>query len=243
MSLSVSLDVRKKPDPIINTALKRKLFPYLEENGSFKDLKIDVESIYFITTRDASIDTCKVIMSYVRDMPRDGITDVNSELTWDEMSCTSRLRELVVTDMTAGVGGNTLLFGKYFKYVNAIELDYVRSCYLKHNIGVYNFDNINVYHGNCLDYVIRNDFLNQDIVFIDPPWGGKNYKSQDKITICLEEYSLEDICNHLIKHSLAKLIVLKLPKNYDFDVIKSMVKCPLHIHELKKMILVVIKNY
>jgi 16S rRNA G966 N2-methylase RsmD len=217
-------NTRKKPDPIINTALKRKLFPYLEENTLFKDLKIDYDSIYYITTRDASVEICNIIINYLRKM------NIQSS-------------ELVITDMTAGVGGNTLLFGKYFKYINAIEIDYIRCSYLKHNVKVYGYDNINIYHGNCLDYVIKNDFLNQDIIFIDPPWGGKNYKSIDKINISIDEYTLEDICNHLIKNSLAKLIVLKLPKNYNFEQLESQISFPIEYYELKKMILVLIINH
>jgi hypothetical protein len=91
--------------------------------------------------------------------------------------------------------------------------------------------------------VIKNDFLNQDIIFIDPPWGGKNYKSIDKINISIDEYTLEDICNHLIKNSLAKLIVLKLPKNYNFEQLESQISFPIEYYELKKMILVLIINH
>lgn len=123
-------------------------------------------------------------------------------------------KSFVITDATAGVGGNTLSFCKHFKHVNAIELDAVRHHYLINNITQYNYQNITYYN---VDYLEIMHQLRQDIIFIDPPWGGKKYKYRTKLKIVLSGQSFETILMKLIHCKLAKYIVLKLPMNYDFD--------------------------
>ena len=89
----------------------------------------------------------------------------------------------VITDATACVGGNTVSFAKHFKTVQAIELDESRYHQLKHNLdlittaygGNYFLGEVRLYHGDCLSLCSQ---LKQDVVFVDPPWGGSAYKEQ-----------------------------------------------------------------
>ena len=45
-------------------------------------------------------------------------------------------KEMVITDATACVGGNSMSFGRYFKHVNSIELDQSRAKMLENNLSV-----------------------------------------------------------------------------------------------------------
>ena len=113
-------------------------------------------------------------------------------------------------DGTAGLGGNTISFSKYFKDVIATEIDSDRFELLKSNINTFNLSNITILNTSCID-ILDNEY---DGYFFDPPWGGPNYKHNNKIRFNLGDYSLEELI-HKIKTFNNKPIFLKLPNNYD----------------------------
>ena len=119
----------------------------------------------------------------------------------------------IIFDANAGLGGNTISFCKFFYNVIACEYDSNRFELLKNNMQVFNFDNIQLIQGNCLD------FLNNQlyIYFFDPPWGGPTYKhSKKKITIKLNDFNIKDIINK-IRENNTNPIYFKLPYNYDIN--------------------------
>lgn len=112
----------------------------------------------------------------------------------------------IITDATANVGGNTIAFAKYFSKVNSVEIDSdVAEC-LQSNIRLYG-------HGNSVKVIIS-DYtkvykdLQQDVVFMDPPWGGLLYKYQPRISLTLGSVDIFDIIQ-----DLKVPIVLKAPSN------------------------------
>ena len=118
-----------------------------------------------------------------------------------------------IIDLTAGCGGNLISFGKYFDNVIGIENNKERFDILKNNISCYDF-NITIYNNDCYNY-LNNDY---DIFYIDPPWGGPDYKYNDDIKLYLSEYELKDIIEKIPNN---KLIVVKIPYNYNYDYIKN----------------------
>ena len=79
---------------------------------------------------------------------------------------------LSITDGTSGLGGDTIYFSKYFKIVNAVEIDNIHFNILKHNLQtILNIKNIKYYNH---DYNTIYDKLINNVVYLDPPWGGKN---------------------------------------------------------------------
>jgi len=201
--------------------IKTRLFPFLKNIDLFKDLKIDYESLYSISLREIAETISLIILQHI------GYK-------------TAIKTNLIITDATAGVGGNTLSFSKYFAKVNSIEIDQKRFCYLQNNISIYNANNIDIY--NC-DYMDLHDILYQDIIFIDPPWGGRAYKSYPKLRLMLSNMTLEDLCMETLKY--AKLVVVKIPKNYDlsyYQKIFDKTKFKLYIYELQKMIILTIEK-
>ena len=87
--------------------------------------------------------------------------------------------------------------------------------------------NINIINYDCIKY-IYNDY---DIYFFEPPWGGPQYKKKDILELYLSNIELKNIIEMIPNK---KLIVLKLPFNYDYNFIKE--KYTLLYEELKSNI-------
>jgi len=126
-----------------------------------------------------------------------------------------------ITDGTANVGGNTISFYlNGIQTVNAVEIDPSTCELLKNNLATYQLPTKNVY---CSDYLDIYLDLKQDVVFLDPPWGGRDYKKAAILDLYLGQTNIIDICVELMTHKRASLIVLKLPINYNLPaLIKKM---------------------
>jgi predicted RNA methylase len=115
-----------------------------------------------------------------------------------------------IVDATAGVGGNTISFAQHFAKVVSIELSKSRFELLSNNVQVYKLSNVSLINGNCLDH-LNGDYQGY---FLDPPWGGPDYKHNYETKIKLGDYTLEQVI-HKIKNINEKTIFIKLPFNYD----------------------------
>jgi 16S rRNA G966 N2-methylase RsmD len=115
-----------------------------------------------------------------------------------------------IVDATAGVGGNTISFAQHFAKVVSIELSKSRFELLNNNVQVYKLSNVSLINGNCLDH-LNGDYQGY---FLDPPWGGPDYKHNYETKIKLGDYTLEQVI-HKIKNINEKTIFIKLPFNYD----------------------------
>jgi hypothetical protein len=66
------------------------------------------------------------------------------------------------------------------------------------------------------------------MVFIDPPWGGKEYAQRDSIpelflhsAYCAAAHPLAELCARLLRSPQCVFVVLKLPYNYRFSTLGS----------------------
>lgn len=222
----------------MNNKFKRKiyidrLFPNVNEMNLYHKLKINQESIMYITIPDDAEQITRIVINHALKYFPDSFN-------------------VTITDAAAGVGGNTISFSQKFKSVNAIELDQERFNYLSNNINAYKISNVNLYRNDCL--IIVPGLSRNDVIFIDPPWGGKDYKNQNNIKLSLNQINIEDVClNFLNKKNMIstpKLIVMKLPKNYDIQYIYTKIKMDnqtnelrkIYFYELNKMIIIVIES-
>jgi 16S rRNA G966 N2-methylase RsmD len=193
-----------------------RIFPRLEDVGDISKLKIDKVGEYSISIPEDALKTTKIILQ---------IMNTN---------------DIIITDATAGVGGNTISFAENFKLVNSIELDSIRFEYLKNNLSIYNKRNVKLYNSDFLQII---SLLKQDVVFIDPPWGGKDYKSKGEIILNVSNISLEKICNNILYNNYAKMVVLKLPINYNTKYLNKNIEYVTHYYKLRnKMSLVCITS-
>lgn len=205
-----------------------RLFPNVNELKLHNKLKINRESIMYITIPQVAEQITKII-------------------TYHTLKYFTNCAFVTITDATAGVGGNTISFSQKFKHINAIEIDQERFNYLSNNINAYRIDNISLYNDDCLD--ILPQLNNHHVIFIDPPWGGRNYKNHNKIRLHLNNFKIEDICLDLLDTEkmtcVPNLIIMKLPKNYDIQYIYAKFKrkiCNIYFYELNKMIIIIIEN-
>ena len=63
------------------------------------------------------------------------------------------------------------------------------------------------------DYTKILDNLTQGVVFIDAPQGGKKHFLLEKFIQCLSKIRIENIVNYILNHRIARLVVLKVPRN------------------------------
>jgi hypothetical protein len=124
-------------------------------------------------------------------------------------------KEPIITDATANVGGNTISFYlNGIKQVNAVEIDEQTCKMLKNNLTSYHLPTQTVH---CQDYVDLYRQLQQDVVFLDPPWGGHNYLRNPSLDLYLGDKNIIDICYDLINEKYASLLVLKVPINFNLQ--------------------------
>jgi len=127
----------------------------------------------------------------------------------DSYNCT-------ITDGTAGVGGDTIKFSQYFKYVNAVEIDPETFDLLNKNIERFSIDNITTYNA---DYITIMSDLKQDVIYIDFPWGGIGYKNKKEVSLYLSNLGVNKIVEQLFNE--IDLIFIKVPFNVNTELFRK----------------------
>jgi len=123
-------------------------------------------------------------------------------------------------DGTAGIGGNTINFSKYFKTVYAIEINMIHYSVLKNNLDALNIKNVNTYYDNFLNLI---QTIQSKIFFFDPPWGGKSYKNFKYFNLKIGKLPIYNIINVLFDHNY-KYVILKAPYNLNLSPIFNNIK-------------------
>jgi predicted RNA methylase len=108
-------------------------------------------------------------------------------------------KDLIITDGTGNNGSETIIYSILFNKVNSIEMDPVNFTVLKNNVEVYNLKNVNLIYGDTIEQL---DNLVQDVIVLDAPWGGPDYKKYKIVNKFWDK---------------TKLFVLKVPRNYDLN--------------------------
>ena len=202
-----------------------KLFP--KTNGvNVQNLLIDFESVSYITTPSESKKISEIIVKH--------------------LAKHKNAKEATIVDATGGVGGDTISLCNFFGSVISIELDPIRFEYLKHNVNEYQFKNVTTINGDSTIIIPKIPYV--DAIYVDPPWGGKEYKSKDNLRLLMGVTELESfVLNCFNKEfSLAcpSIIALKLPKNYDIKYLFEMLseKLDIYLYELKKINILIIEK-
>jgi len=168
------------------------------ENVDISKLKITKESIYSITPWHEADKISKKIKDFYEDRNEFNV---------------------IITDATSNIGGNSISFlNNGIETVNSVEIKPATCEILKHNIDLYGYSTLNVI---CEDYLKVFRSLKQDCVFFDPPWGGKDYLNNEVMDLFLSDVNIIDVVKELIEKDMASLVVLKAPKNYNEEKLKS----------------------
>lgn len=130
-------------------------------------------------------------------------------------------------DAFAGIGSDTIGFmirkSNIIKSITSIEKDKNRFDMLTNNVKLYKKDskletNITLLN----DSIFNNLDKTYDIIYLDPPWGD-DYNKIDDINILIDTIPIETLVLDILEKKLANdLIILKLPKNYNFENFKKM---------------------
>ena len=215
--------------------LYNKLFP-VPPHKNYHNLMIDDDAVSYITTPANSDLITAIIDSHIPDnIPR---SEVN------------------IFDGTACVGGDSISFGKSFGSVVASEIDDTRYLMLVNNLLEYELYNVVPVNADCIKLHKRLNFI--DIMYFDPPWGGKHYKYETNLRLMIGSMYIDELVNSIFdqnennnkihsneQSSRVQMVALKLPKNYD---LKSLYENTIHLHvtlylyELHKMYIVIIKK-
>jgi len=119
-----------------------------------------------------------------------------------------------ITDCTACIGGDTLNFGLNFKAVISIELKQNNFDALRNNVDVYELHNVSTLLGDCTKLF---DWYS-DVVYIDPPWGGPDYREHKVLNLTISDIRLDAwLFEILLRKNRPAHIFLKLPVNYNFE--------------------------
>lgn len=118
----------------------------------------------------------------------------------------------IVTDATACAGGNTYSFSQQFERVLAFEKDALRVRILRHNMQLLGATNVSIRHGDSFQLCTQQP---QNVIFIDPPWGGPDYKKHSRVSLQMSDRPLAEFCRLIASAGAAQFIALKAPTNFD----------------------------
>lgn len=125
-----------------------------------------------------------------------------------------------IVDATCCIGADTVAFAQRFRHVVGFELDPQNYKSLVNNVGVYSLKNVELYN---IDFLASWDIIrdkNPVAVYIDPPWGGSDYRDKAEVHLSMSGRDIVDVLidmftGVLVENLLAvKIIALKLPLNY-----------------------------
>lgn len=118
-----------------------------------------------------------------------------------------------ITDATGCVGGDTIHFGLNFQKVDSIEINPTNFEALKNNVLTYGLTNVTLHLGDATKLFT----WKTDVLYIDPPWGGPNYKEAKSLDLTISSKRIDEwIEEILLRKTRPNYIILKLPQNYNF---------------------------
>ena len=171
----------------INTQYEERIKLLLKKSKN----KFKLKKNYFLKTDKKIIDYNKLILTDIGEYSISKSFVSHKFIKIFKSTLKRDLADCIITDGTGGMGGDTIVFANYFKYVNICDntLDHILSIY--NNIREYNYlDKVKIYYKNYLEAL---KYLKQDVIYLDPPWGGPNYKIKSKIMLYLDDIPLYDI--------------------------------------------------
>ena len=203
---SLKLSMNDNPDLIINEKDIGHLFP-INPNIQYDKLRITRECMYSATLYKHSQLVLEIIKKLYKNIDK-----------------------LVITDSTSCIGGSFMSLVQKVSKINAVELNNKHLTIMNNNMSIL-FPKlskiINPINKNYLDVIYN---LKSDIVLIDPPWGGVEYKESEKLKLYLKDnkginIELVEIINKSLE--TCDIVIAKVPTNYDidrFNMVKSKFK-------------------
>jgi hypothetical protein len=183
-----------------------------KHNVNYDKLKITDEGVYSITRSKDSKKTIEFMKKSIEEKD---------------------LKTLTCTDLTGNVGGDTIRCAMNFGIVHSVEYNEVNFSALSNNISIYGLDNVTLHFNDSTKIF---DWPT-DVLYIDPPWGGPDYKRHESLDLYLGDIRIDLYVYSILKRrNRPKYIFLKLPKNYNFKRFTTYTSC-----DMKKYYIICLK--
>jgi hypothetical protein len=190
------------------------VFPH-KDDVDYTKLKMTPEGLYSITRRRDGEKMIGFLQSRIPDISK-----------------------LSITDATACIGGDTLLFSLYFKKVDSIEWKHDNITVLRNNIDVFRATNVTVHEGDSTK-IFK---WKTDVLYIDPPWGGPNYYRIQQLDLFIGSHRIDAWIEDLLKRDNSpKYVILKLPTNYNFSRLQFLPNVHImHTYMIRRFVVVLL---
>ena len=145
---------------------------------------------------------------------------------------------VLAIDLTASVGGMTLPLAKTFKKVIAYEMDTVRAKLCQQNMHDYNVA-VDIRNEDSIEMLPdlaqelssssdKNNWTQQTVVVMDPPWGGMHYKSDERnnsnTPIMMGKWTLVEAVKRVYENLTPAVLALRMPVTFDANGFLSQLK-------------------
>jgi hypothetical protein len=131
---------------------------------------------------------------------------------------TNKSKKLNILDCTGHVGSFSLCWTALFRKhkITAVEIDEFTFTRLKNNTKKLGLDEqVNVVNADVTNFINNAD--QYDFVYIDPPWGGPNYKFKKGLMLYLGDKSIVEFVLDIFNKKITKYVFIKVPINFDFQ--------------------------
>ena len=174
-------------------------FPFLSRNvPDVSKLRMTTEGVYSITRPAEAMQLIRFMHKHV-----------------------GPFADKVITDGTANVGGETIHYALAgFQCVHAIELNPENMTALRSNIRAYGPAVQSRVRTHLGDTVRLFEKYKSDVIVIDPPWGGPNYRDAESLDLYLGTVRVDVFLRERIMQKpnwRPQWVFLKLPSNYNWS--------------------------
>lgn len=132
-----------------------------------------------------------------------------------------KTQKLHILDGTAHVGSFSLCWAALFRKqkITSVEINkdiYARLKKNTKNLGL--SEQVEVINSDINDYIeATNEVKKYDFIYLDPPWGGPNYRFKKGVMLYLGKKTVVEVILEIFKKRLTEQIFLKVPINFDFQ--------------------------
>lgn len=128
-----------------------------------------------------------------------------------------------IVDATAHIGVDTIHFAKMFPMatIDSFEINKETFDLLEKNVDAFDLSSKITLHQSS--FLKANLDQKSSFIYIDAPWGGKEYSEFDIDTyeLYLDTINVKEIARRLIVSGKTDTVVLKVPRNYKFNDLKN----------------------
>ena len=141
--------------------------------------------------------------------------------TWGKQEKIKRIDSVI--DATAHIGCDTVFLANYYKIKSGVSFEISERVYrlLSENISRAGLDHIvKASLGSCVNGV-SSLTKKYDMLYLDPPWGGRNYRAEVKMNLSLDDVPVTTLIHRWLTSDRCEVLIYKTPLNIDQDQVRQ----------------------